>query len=424
MKKISYHSLLLLFIHYLPITTNAFSLYFHPPTRSNNRHVRYNGVDGHIAMLGVPPITHSSPTRSGDIGLPPSQTPQTTRNSALHAEEDDYNDNIDANSWTSSNIPFQDDWEDTLSQKLDGTMWSTFETSDESNASENSSSSSSAGDLDDDDMNIDDGEKWLDTIAAISQEEIEFINEEADRADKVRQMQEWGFTSESISSTLGVAVDDSLEIDPENEVYEKFKEETAKTGFGMYLDDDEDLELVESHTRVEKDEVTGEPIRSQMVYVDEHACVGCYHCANIAQSTFFMESDLGRARVFSQWGDDDETIEIAIETCPVDCIHYVPYEELVRLEIDRRDQNINNKARLVNQDAGGQSIGGFTAPQQISGNMGSRCNNCPSKGCKECPMYGIGKNPYFEKREQERKEKRITKRIKERMERSDRTAEL
>jgi len=110
----------------------------------------------------------------------------------------------------------------------------------------------------------------------------------------------------------------------------------------------------------------------------------------------------------------------------VDCIHYVPYEELVRLEVERRDQNINFKARLVNQqEYGGTSVsGGFTAPQKISGNMGSRCNNCPSRGCKNCPMYGVGKNPYFEQKETERKEKAARKRMKKRMEDSDRSVDL
>ena len=23
------------------------------------------------------------------------------------------------------------------------------------------------------------------------------------------------------------------------------------------------------------------------------------------------------------------------------------------------------------------------------------CNNCPSKGCKDCPMYGVGLNPIY-----------------------------
>jgi ferredoxin len=151
----------------------------------------------------------------------------------------------------------------------------------------------------------------------------------------------------------------------------------------------------------------------------------------VAQSTFFMEPEHGRARVFQQWGDDDETVQIAIETCPVDCIHYVPYEELEKLEIERRDQNINFKARLVSQGeygggashmSGGPSV--FTAPQKISGNMKARCNNCPSRGCADCPMYGVGKNPYFEKKEKERKERMAKRRMQQRMKEENRSADL
>jgi len=217
----------------------------------------------------------------------------------------------------------------------------------------------------------------------------------------------------------------------DNEVFEAFKEVTAETGFGMYLEDDIDLSEVESHATVEMDEETGMPVRSQMVYVDEHTCIGCTNCAMIAQSTFFMDGEHGRARVFQQWGDDDETIQVAIETCPVDCIHYVPYDELVRLEVDRRDQKINFKARLVSQAEYGGSVGhmvgggnGFTAPQKISGNMAARCNNCPSRGCKNCPMYGIGENPEFKRREKERKERRARKQLKDRMESENKSVEL
>lgn len=62
-----------------------------------------------------------------------------------------------------------------------------------------------------------------------------------------------------------------------------------------------------------------------------------------------MEEENGRARVFEQWGDDETTIQIAIDTCPVDCIHYIPYEELVQLEIQRRDQYINVLAGLTSR---------------------------------------------------------------------------
>lgn len=182
--------------------------------------------------------------------------------------------------------------------------------------------------------------------------------------------------------------------------------------------------------RVDREE-SGEVGRTQMVYVDEHSCIGCTNCAMIAPSTFFMEDYLGRARVFAQWGDDDETIKTAIETCPVDCIHYVPYDELVRLEIERRNQNINFKTRLVGSGETGSyqgpKFGGglrFTEPQRISGNMAARCSNCPTAGCKNCPMYGIGKNPEFEKNEKLRMERKDVKLRRQTMDNFNKSADL
>jgi len=328
----------------------------------------------------------------------------------------------DANKWISSDETYEklDDWEADMAKRKDGSLWSDFASSSEGGEDEDSSSSSSSSTAE-----FDDGEAWLDALANVAAEEIEFINIEAERADKVRQMQEWGFEAETIKNALDVAIDDSAEIDEENELFEAFKEETAKSGFGMYLDDEVDMETVESHTTVDRDEETGELVRTQMVYVDEVTCIGCTHCAMIAQSTFFMEPEQGRARVFQQWGDDQETIEIAIETCPVDCIHYVPYEELQELEVERRGQLINNMARLVNQSENGATTSKkFSKAQKISGNMSSRCNNCPSRGCADCPMYGVGKNPYFEKKEEQRKERMARRKMKQQMEDSNRSAEL
>ena len=52
-----------------------------------------------------------------------------------------------------------------------------------------------------------------------------------------------------------------------------------------------------------------------------------------APQTFEIEaSKYGRARVINQQGDDSETIEIAVEVCPVDCIHFVTVPQLVLLE--------------------------------------------------------------------------------------------
>lgn len=66
----------------------------------------------------------------------------------------------------------------------------------------------------------------------------------------------------------------------------------------------------------------------------------------------------------------------------------------------------------------------FTGQQVISGNMGSRCNNCPSRGCKNCPMFGVGLNPEFQKKEAKRKEKLAKAAMKKKMESQNKRAEL
>jgi ferredoxin len=342
------------------------------------------------------------------------------------------NDDDSNNDWLMTNRNMNDDnsdWQKVLLDKQDGTFWSSFEPS-------NNDSSIITTDDDDDDVtnNIDrntsiiddiEAEIWLDQLQSLASVEVEFNLQEADRADKVRQMEEWGFDRETIKNTLGVAIDTSLETIDDVIGMQTYREES-------FWYDDIDLTTVESHTQVEMDDETNETIRLQMVYVDEHTCIGCTNCAMIAQSTFFMHPEHGRARVFNQWGDTDETIQIAIETCPVDCIHYVPYDELVALEIDRRNQNINYKARLVSQAENGNSLShlsgrganAYTAPQRISGNMKSRCNNCPTRGCRTCPMFGVGQNPQYEIAEQRRKEKKAKRILQQQRERDQKSVEL
>jgi ferredoxin len=81
-------------------------------------------------------------------------------------------------------------------------------------------------------------------------------------------------------------------------------------------------------------------VRQKGVYVDEITCIGCKHCAHVARNTFYIEPDYGRSRVVRQDGDPDEVIQEAIDTCPVDCIHWVDYTELKKLEAERKDQVI------------------------------------------------------------------------------------
>ena len=185
----------------------------------------------------------------------------------------------DSNQWAGLDdlMNTETDWQDMLNAKKDGSFWSNFEPSEEGEA-ENAAAKIAATSDDEEES-----EAWLDTLAALSAEEVEFNMKEADRADKVRQMEEWQFAPEVIASTLGVATNTELEAD-EVEGMSMYRQES-------YLDE-VDLETVESHSMVERDEESGELVRTQMVYVDEHTCIGCTNCATIAQSTFFMHSEV------------------------------------------------------------------------------------------------------------------------------------
>ena len=78
--------------------------------------------------------------------------------------------------------------------------------------------------------------------------------------------------------------------------------------------------------------ITNEEQLTKSVFVDEISCIGCRNCANIAPGVFRMESNHGRARVAVQWANEEEDIQDAIDSCPADCIHWVPREQLAPLE--------------------------------------------------------------------------------------------
>ncbi|MCO5587734.1 hypothetical protein L7F22_041686 [Adiantum nelumboides] len=80
------------------------------------------------------------------------------------------------------------------------------------------------------------------------------------------------------------------------------------------------------------------PDRPQGIFVDENSCIGCRECVFHARRTFAMDESCGSARVTSQWADSDSQIKVALEACPVNCIHYVDKEDLPILEYLMRPQ--------------------------------------------------------------------------------------
>ena len=180
----------------------------------------------------------------------PSTTPKVFRRMRLENWSDG-NSAENSDAWKQSNFDSTpEDWEATLQKKKDGSYWSAFESADETSASNAESDNET--------------ESKLDTLALLQAEEIVFNDREGQRADTVRQMQEWGFDDTTIASALDVSVEEATYDVVGMQGYRE----------DAFLDVD-DLRMVESHAKVPKDPATNEPIRSQMVYVDEHACIGC-----------------------------------------------------------------------------------------------------------------------------------------------------
>mmetsp|Transcript_90 Transcript_90/g.93 ORF Transcript_90/g.93 Transcript_90/m.93 type:complete len:529 (+) Transcript_90:266-1852(+) len=146
----------------------------------------------------------------------------------------------------------------------------------------------------------------------------------------------------------------------------------------------------------------------EFIFIDEESCIGCRQCTNVAPSSFLM-LDNNRARCYQQRNDMD--VEAAIESCPVNCMHHVSFDELKELEtarghgdgrtdhrhlgiaqahipvhVARMDSNVNHKSSWYHY-------------------LKQKCylsRDCPKKGCYACPNYQApGENPYWKLKHRE-----------------------
>ena len=117
-----------------------------------------------------------------------------------------------------------------------------------------------------------------------------------------------------------------------------FKSSLKNDVDSVSLEENNDDNLPAFYEYIESNDISGfEPVlggelREKAIWVDESACIGCQYCVHVATNTFIVDEDLGRARVIRQNGDDLEVVQEAFDTCPVDCMHWVDFEDLDRLD--------------------------------------------------------------------------------------------
>ena len=137
-----------------------------------------------------------------------------------------------------------------------------------------------------------------------------------------------------------------MDFDPST-AFNSYEETLDTSSFKSFVKDDIKLDplkdinnnnLAAFHEYIESNDISGfEPVlggelREKAVWVDESACIGCQYCVHVATNTFIVDENYGRARVIRQNGDNLEVVQEAIDTCPVDCMHWVDFEDLDRLE--------------------------------------------------------------------------------------------
>ena len=58
------------------------------------------------------------------------------------------------------------------------------------------------------------------------------------------------------------------------------------------------------------------------VYIDEEECIGCGTCEEICEEVFRLNEETEKAEVIMPEGGPEDLIQEAIDSCPVECIHW------------------------------------------------------------------------------------------------------
>lgn len=65
-----------------------------------------------------------------------------------------------------------------------------------------------------------------------------------------------------------------------------------------------------------------EKIMGKTVVIDMDECIGCESCVELCPEVFEFDPSEEKAHVILPEGGDEECIEEAMASCPVECIHW------------------------------------------------------------------------------------------------------
>lgn len=61
---------------------------------------------------------------------------------------------------------------------------------------------------------------------------------------------------------------------------------------------------------------------SKKVYIETEECIGCETCVELCPEAFAFDEETEKAVVILAEGGPEDCIDEAIDTCPVECIHW------------------------------------------------------------------------------------------------------
>ncbi|MBF0121182.1 MAG: ferredoxin [Desulfobacterales bacterium] len=61
---------------------------------------------------------------------------------------------------------------------------------------------------------------------------------------------------------------------------------------------------------------------NKKVMIETEECIGCQSCFELCPDVFGFDESSGKANVIIEAGGSEDCIQEAIDTCPVECIHW------------------------------------------------------------------------------------------------------